>query len=105
GAYNDPAYLIKLIIEKQITAVCFIPSLLQEVLQQPDIEKCTSLRRVTTGSEVLPVKVQQRFFGCLSANLYNGYGPTEATISSTFCACQRGSDQSIVHIIGRPIAN
>jgi acyl-coenzyme A synthetase/AMP-(fatty) acid ligase len=104
GAHNDSAYLIKSIIEKQITAVCFVPSLLQAVLQQPDIEKCTSLRRVTTGGEVLPVKVQQCFFASLSANLYNGYGPTEATISSTFYACQRGSDLQVVPI-GHPIAN
>jgi amino acid adenylation domain-containing protein len=104
GAHNDCTYLIKLIIDKQITSVCFVPSLLQAILEQPDIEKCTSLRRVTTGGEVLSVKVQQRFFDCLNACLYNGYGPTEATIGSTYYACRRVANLKVIPI-GRPIAN
>jgi acyl-coenzyme A synthetase/AMP-(fatty) acid ligase/acyl carrier protein len=62
------------------------------------------LRRVTTGGEVLPLELQDRFFSRLHAGLHNGYGPTEATISATFWTCEPESDRRTVPI-GRPIAN
>ena len=38
------------------------------------------------------------------AKLYNVYGPTEATIDSTYWLCEEGSDRSVIPI-GRPIPN
>jgi len=102
--HQDPAYLVKFIVEKKITAADFIPSLLYLFLDEPGVEKCTSLRRVTTGSETVTVDLQARFFTRLKANLYNLYGPTEASIASTCWTCQPDDVKRNVPI-GRPIAN
>jgi amino acid adenylation domain-containing protein len=104
GGHADPGYLVQLIAEQQVTTACFVPSLLRAFLEEPGLERCASLRRVTTGGEVLPLELQDRFFSRLGADLHNGYGPTEATISATFWTCTPAGDRRPVPI-GRPIAN
>jgi amino acid adenylation domain-containing protein len=104
GGQYDPSYLLDLIAEHQVTTACFVPSLLRAFLEEPGLERGASLRRVTTGGEVLPPELQEQFFARLSASLHNGYGPTEATITATFWTCERGSKDRTIPI-GRPIAN
>lgn len=100
----DSAALVRLIAEHGITTACFVPSLLRVVLEEPDLARCHSLRRVTTGGETLSRELQERFFSRLTgASLHNGYGPTEATITATFWTCEPGADRRVP--IGRPIAN
>jgi amino acid adenylation domain-containing protein len=103
-SHQEPADLVRLISEQKITAMCLVPSMLQAFLEEIGVEACKSLRRVTTGGETLTVELQDRFFARMTAELHNGYGPTEATIAATFWTCKRRSDQKIVPI-GRPIAN
>jgi amino acid adenylation domain-containing protein len=104
GGYRDSAYLVRVIAEQKITAVSFVPSMLQVFLQEEGVERCNGLRRVTIGGEALSVELQERYFARLGAELYNGYGPTEATIAAIFWACKRGDPRRVVPI-GRPIAN
>jgi amino acid adenylation domain-containing protein len=104
GKQQDSAYLVQLIADQQITAACFVPSMLQVLLEEPGLERCGCLRRMTTGGELLSVALQNRFSSYLDADLYNGYGPTEATISASFWHCQHGEHGRVVPI-GRPIAN
>lgn len=104
GGHQDCAYLVKLIVQQQITTLHFVPSMLQVFIEEPGVKACSSLRRVICSGEALPWELQQRFFTCLNAELHNLYGPTEAAIDVTFWACQRHSDLNIVPI-GRPIAN
>ena len=100
----DSAALVQLIAERRITTACFVPSLLRVVLEEPDLARCVSLRRVTTGGEALSWELQEHFLGRMAASLHNGYGPTEATITATFWTCERGGGRRRVPI-GRPIAN
>jgi amino acid adenylation domain-containing protein len=102
--HNDPAYLVQFINDQQITAADLIPSMLQMVLEVPNVEQCHTLRRVTTGSETVTHDLQTRFFKRLQADLYNLYGPTEASIASTCWKCEPANENQIVPI-GRPIAN
>jgi amino acid adenylation domain-containing protein len=102
--HQDCAYLIEIIVSKQITTVQFVPSLLQMLLSHGGFEKCKSLKRVFCGGEALSVSLQERFFAHLSAKLYNLYGPTETCIDATFWSCKSGEGQQVVPI-GRPIAN
>jgi amino acid adenylation domain-containing protein len=100
---HDTARIASLIAEREITAVCLVPSLLRAFLDD-DLSACRHLRRVTTGAEALPVDVVERFFARLDAELHNGYGPTEATVAVTFWKCKSPVGRSSVPI-GRPIAN
>ncbi len=100
---QDVSYLIRLISRYKITAACFVPSMLQTLLEHPDVETCRHLRRVTTGAESLSVELKDCFFNRLAADLYNGYGTTECTIAATFWACNRSTNRRV--LIGKPIAN
>jgi amino acid adenylation domain-containing protein len=102
--YQDPHYLIEMIAQHKITALSFVPSVLQLLLEEPEIKKCTTLKRIIVGGEVVSAKLQQRFFQCLNADLYNGYGPTEATVAVIYWKCQQGDRRPTVPI-GRPISN
>ncbi|MDF5721980.1 MAG: amino acid adenylation domain-containing protein [Rhizonema sp. PD37] len=104
GGHQDAAYLVQLIQKQQITTLHFVPSMLQVFLEEPNLETCHNLRQVMCSGEALPLKLQERFFARLNANLYNLYGPTEAAVDVTFWACERHSHKHIVPI-GRPIAN
>jgi enterobactin synthetase component F len=101
---HDSAYLARLMAAEAITASCFVPSLLREVIEEPAIDACQRLWRVTTGGETLPVALVRRFRERLpGATLYNGYGTTETTVASTFWRCGDEAGPGIP--IGRPIAN
>ena len=104
GGHRDSAYLVKLITEKQITVIHFVPSMLLIFLEDPGVQSCRSLRHVICSGEALPFDLQERFFELLPAELHNLYGPTEAAVDVTAWTCQRRSERKIVPI-GRPIAN
>ena len=101
----DNQYLVRLMVEQQITVACFVPSLLRSIVETPEIEACKSLRRLTTGGEGLSIPLQRRVAERIpSAAFFNGYGTTEATIASLYWRCTDVPGQTVVPI-GRPIAN
>jgi amino acid adenylation domain-containing protein len=103
--HKDSAYLVKLIVEQQITIVHFVPSMLQVFLEEVGVEECKCLRLLICSGEALSVKLQKRFFTKFhSTELHNLYGPTEAAIDVTSWACQFDSPLQIVPI-GYPISN
>ncbi|HEV2845186.1 MAG TPA: amino acid adenylation domain-containing protein, partial [Thermoanaerobaculia bacterium] len=104
GGHKDPAYLVKTVIEEGITTAHFVPSMLQAFVEQPGVERCTSLKRVIASGEALPFDLQQRFFARLGAGLHNLYGPCETAVDSTFWSCERDGSRRTVPI-GRPVAN
>ena len=82
--HRDSAYLVKLIVEQQITTLHFVPSILGASLEERNVETCRSLRRVICSGETLPFEFQRRFFDRLGADLHNLYGPTEAAVDVTY---------------------
>jgi amino acid adenylation domain-containing protein/non-ribosomal peptide synthase protein (TIGR01720 family) len=102
--HRDSAYLVSKIIESNITTLQLVPSMLRIVLEEPDFDKCKSLRRVFCGGEPLPVKLQQQFFARMNMELHNLYGPTETAIDATSWTF-RPEEQPRGVIIGQPIAN
>ncbi|MFP4410900.1 non-ribosomal peptide synthetase [Coleofasciculus sp.] len=104
GGHQDSRYLVNLITQQQITTLHFVPSMLQLFLEEPEVNRCQSLKRVICSGEALPLDLQNRFFSRLDCELHNLYGPTEAAIDVTYWQCQRDSNSSIVPI-GRPVAN
>jgi amino acid adenylation domain-containing protein len=104
GGHQDPAYLRRIIEQEQITVIDIVPAMLQVFLEEPGLERCTSLRHVLCGGEVLNPELQQRFFARFEAALHNFYGPTEAAIASTHWLCRPNSASATVPI-GKPVAN
>ncbi|QDL09660.1 non-ribosomal peptide synthetase [Brasilonema octagenarum UFV-E1] len=104
GGHQDSRYLAQLIAQEKITTVHFVPSMLQVFLEETELEKCGSIKRVICSGEALSINLEKCFFERLNAELHNLYGPTEAAIDVTFWACQPNSNEKLVPI-GRPIAN
>ncbi len=106
GGHQDPAYLVKVITEQQITVLALVPSILRVLLEEKGIENCRFIRHITCGGEALSSELIERFFAQLNLDnvLHNCYGPTEASIDTTFWTCQRGTNYAIAPI-GRPITN
>jgi amino acid adenylation domain-containing protein/non-ribosomal peptide synthase protein (TIGR01720 family) len=102
--HKDPAYLVQLIAERRITTLHFVPPMLRVFLDEPDLRRCASVRRVICSGEALSLDLQKRFFARLDAELHNLYGPTEASVDVTSWACERETTRPSVPI-GRPIAN
>ena len=102
--HKDSAYIVKVILEQQITSVHFVPSMFQIIVREPGLETCHSLRRVMCSGEALPLDVQDRFWTRLPTGIHNLYGPTEAAIEVTYWDCGPQSPYPFVPI-GRPIAN
>ncbi len=98
--HKDPAYLARLIREREVTTVHFVPSMLQVFLQEPTVSQCTSLRRVLCSGEALPLEAVTHFN--LDAGLHNLYGPTEASVDVT---SWRTSTADPTVPIGRPVWN
>src|SRR5579883_1014783 len=106
GGHQDSAYLIKTIIEQQITILGLVPSILRMLVEEPELESCKQLKHVTTGGEALPIELMEHFLNRLNLEnvLLNCYGPTETSIDATYWICQRGK-YDLSAPIGRPIAN
>jgi amino acid adenylation domain-containing protein len=105
GGHKDPEYLARIIRDKKITTLHFVPSMLQPFLETPGVEGCNSLRRVICSGEVLPPESVKRFAALFPGiPLYNLYGPTEAAVDVTSWDCGEEMDRATVPI-GRPIAN
>lgn len=104
GGHRDSAYSSRLIIDQKITTLHFVPSMLRVFLEESDVERCTSIKRVICSGEALPFDLQQRFFERLDAELHNLYGPAEAAVDVTYWPCRADGDRSIVPI-GYPVAN
>jgi amino acid adenylation domain-containing protein len=102
--HKDPAYLVQLIAQQQITTLHFVPSMLRVFLEESDVESCHTIQHVMCSGEALPVDLQNRFFERLNAQLHNLYGPTEAAVDVTYWHCQPEANPRSVPI-GRPIAN
>ncbi|PQE02237.1 non-ribosomal peptide synthetase [Mycobacterium sp. EPG1] len=81
GGHRDPRYLARTIREHAVTAVDFVPSMLELFLDDPDAATCASLTRVTVGGEALTAEIAERFARTFPAvPLHNLYGPTEASV-------------------------
>jgi len=97
GVDQDSGALVKLMAEQKITILNFVPSMLRVILEEPNLEKCHSLRQVICYGEVLPPELEKRFFERWSAELNIVYGTTEAP-GTTYRKCSRGHDYPMVNI-------
>ena len=102
--HRDPGYLVREVVQRGITTMHFVPSMLRLFLEHPESRSCTGLKRVICSGEALPCDLQERFFSTLTADLYNLYGPTEAAVEVTAWQCHADRDSRVVPI-GHPVPN
>jgi amino acid adenylation domain-containing protein len=104
GGHLDPEYLAKVIEEKKITTLHFVPSALRMFVDSVGTEKCSTVKRVICSGEVLPLDLQSAFLSKFKSKLHNLYGPTEASVDVSFWDCEQTQNGKNVPI-GKPIAN
>ncbi|CAA9346511.1 MAG: Polyketide synthase modules and related proteins, partial [uncultured Gemmatimonadetes bacterium] len=105
GGQRDPSYLLEVIGRENITTVNLVPSLLQLLLEAPEVEGLRGLKRVLCGGEALPGALLERFRERLpGVELHNLYGPSEAATAVTSPRCQAEPGRAGVPI-GGPSAN
>ena len=97
---------IEILIDKNaVTHTLMLPSLYKLILEHGTLSKLSSLNTVMVAGEACPPSVCDSHFDKLpNVNLYNEYGPTEATV---WCiAHQIGKNDNIGIIpIGKAVAN
>ena len=104
GGQQDSAYLVRAAERDGVTILHFVPSMLSVFLNEQELGRAGSVRRVLAGGEALPPDTMARFHARMSAELHNFYGPTETSIGSLDWRCEPGGTYTVVPI-GRPIAN
>ncbi len=104
GTAADPRALLSLILQRQVTVVHLVPSLLLVLLEEREISACRSLRSLLCGGEALAAETLVRLQDSLPIAVQHFYGPTEAAISSTCWSVEPGQHITLV-CLGHPIAN
>ncbi|MCG7755933.1 MAG: amino acid adenylation domain-containing protein, partial [Nitrosomonas sp.] len=99
----DPNILTNIISSQKISHLLTVPSLYEMMLLEI-AGKEASLKSVIVAGESCKKSLIDRHYVCLpQVQLFNEYGPTEATVWSTVYQCRVNGDAAIP--IGRPIAN
>jgi amino acid adenylation domain-containing protein len=84
GGEFDVEYLGKLIVESGVTCVDVTPSLLEAFVRDGQIAAWKDTRLIISGGEELTAELVHSYARSSSAELWNTYGPTEATVQSTY---------------------
>ena len=96
--------LAGLVERHKITHLLCVPSLYSLLLEQAKDEQLDTLRVVIVAGEACPGELAEQHFEVLQqTDLYNEYGPTEATVWSTVYRVNPDDLDSVP--IGRPIPN
>ncbi|EEX12200.1 enterobactin synthetase component F [Citreicella sp. SE45] len=103
GAQRDPVALAALVRAQGITAMHFVPSMLELFLQATASEGL-AIARVFASGEALPQRLADRFHDRIRGRLFNLYGPTEAAVDVTAHEALPGQPGAFVPI-GRPVWN
>lgn len=80
-----------------------VPSSLRNLLQGLKAHQRTSLKVVCCGGEVLSPELAEQFQQQTNAELFNVYGPTEATLFATAWRYQKSEQTSLP--IGKPLSD
>jgi amino acid adenylation domain-containing protein len=105
GAHIDPRRLADAVRAERISVLHFVPSMLEEFLNEADTAGCESVRLVLSGGEALTEALARRAFERFGPAVVvrNAYGQAEATCGATSWTCDPLSGGPIP--IGRPVAN
>ncbi len=103
GQHRDASALAQLICEKQISHAYLSVSLLSVLLEDRNVDGCSSLRGITSGGEALLPELVERIVDRLHVPVFNTYGPSEAPTATTWRSDVEGNCSDV--ILGRPATN
>ena len=102
-------YVAQLIQEQGITFGAMAPSMLTYLRPYFQELDATSLRACILTAEACPIDLMEDWFKCaVNTDIYDFYGPTEATIYCTYYKLSRNQENLSTNgiiSIGRPLAN
>ncbi len=99
---RTPTKLVALIRDHHVTYADFPPPLLSLLLDDPEFIGAPRLHSVTVGGEPLSPALCTKFVETSKAELWNNYGPTEATVEATVWPAERFAATGSIRI-GRPL--
>ncbi|PRW62837.1 non-ribosomal peptide synthetase [Actinopolyspora mortivallis] len=86
--HRDPAILAETVCEQGITDIIVVPTQLPHLLRELGSSRGTSLRRLFTAGEDLPVELLRQCRERLpDTEVINAYGPTEAAVVTLIHRC------------------
>lgn len=98
--------LIDIIRDEGITFLNLVPLILRQLIQSPNRADCNGLRHIVCGGEAWSATlVEEAAAAFPQALLYNGYGPTEASIGVTVWRHDPQIPLTENPPIGKPIDN
>ncbi|MFC3898439.1 amino acid adenylation domain-containing protein [Lentzea rhizosphaerae] len=103
GAERDSATMLAAVIRHRATVLQLVPSVLRMLVTDPLLRRCTSLRFLTTGGELLHYELCRQVWDQLpDVEIWNTYGPAECAVEQSEYLCDRTRTEGPVPI-GRPI--
>ncbi|HMD49934.1 MAG TPA: amino acid adenylation domain-containing protein, partial [Bryobacteraceae bacterium] len=82
-SHRDPRILASIVQRERISILQLVPTMLEALTEEPELDRCASLRILFCGGEVLKTATVRAFQKKLPIPVVNLYGPTEATIQSS----------------------
>jgi amino acid adenylation domain-containing protein len=107
GVHKSPIELIANAFAYRSTVIHVVPSMLKAIVELVDEAQLAHLKKYILGGEPLTPTLVAAFFGktvASQAEIYNGYGPTEA-FYTTMHRCNRQAVGIMKIPIGRPVGD
>ena len=99
---HNPLALSDLILKNKVDMMTCTPSFISNIVDMPEMRRALrQIRAFNVGAESFPAALYEQIKALgTNAAVFNGYGPTEATIGCTFCEVL---GEKIT--IGKPMSN
>ncbi|MCY4178952.1 MAG: amino acid adenylation domain-containing protein, partial [Litoreibacter sp.] len=104
GEHRDPRAILDLIRTRDIGAIFFVPTMLNLFLDAMEGEPRLKIKRIIAGGEALQPTQRARVHDLIETELFNIYGPTEATVCVTTWQAHQ-ADTSDPLPLGHPVWN
>lgn len=99
---NNPILLSQMLIENKVDVMKCTPSYMNNMLDVPQIvEALKNMKAIDIGAEAFPAPLYDKMRKAgITAKIHNGYGPTEATITTSIDVVESNKIT-----IGKPLCN
>ncbi len=91
GQEQDPQFLVAQMRQHSVTSIALVPTLLQLMLEEPQLAQCQSLKEIFCFGEKLSPLLCQEVFARTKAQLTMVYGLTEAPSATSWTALDAAS--------------